>query len=133
MEKGICRKIAFEIMENIRRGRGLSGEHKDIMLKCGVPEWHIESCNKIAFLFPKAHAVSCTIMAFRIAWFKAHYPEVFYTAVMEVRYDLSVKDYDISEVKKQIADITAKNIDGLYERYMLKSLRLRLEMLQRSK
>ena len=77
MEKGICLETAFEIMENVRNGSVLSDEHEDIMLKSGVPEWYTESCNKIAYLFPKAHAVAYTIMAFRIAWFKAHYPELF--------------------------------------------------------
>ena len=67
----------YNVMENIRKVRDLSEEHEDIMTKSGVPEWYIESCKKIRYLFPKAHAVVYTMMSFRIAWFKAHYPEVF--------------------------------------------------------
>ena len=133
MDKGICRETAFYIMENIRKGRGLSDEHEDIMSKSGVPEWYIESCNKIRYMFPKAHAVAYTIMAFRIAWFKAHHPEAFYSVAMEIKDDLGIKDYDISDVKKQIEDITAKDDAEFSDRYALDLLRLRLEMLERSK
>ena len=84
-------------------------------------------------MFPKAHAVAYTIMAFRIAWFKAHHPEAFYSVVMEIKDDHGVKDYDISEVKKQMADITAKNDVEFSDRRMLDLLRLRLEMMEQNK
>ena len=102
------------------------------MSKSGVPEWYIESCNKIGFLFPKAHAVAYTMMAFRIAWFKAHHPEAFYTVVMGVKDDLGIKDYDISVVKKQIAEIMASDDSGYSGRHTLDLLQLRLEMLERT-
>jgi DNA polymerase-3 subunit alpha (Gram-positive type) len=84
-------------------------------------------------MFPKAHAVAYTIMAFRIAWFKTHYPEAFYSAVMEIKDDLGVKDYDISEVKRQMADIMTKEDAEHSDRYALDLLRLRFEMLERNK
>ena len=83
MDKGIYREIAYTIMENVRKGKGLSDEYEGIMRKSGVTDWYIESCKKIEYLFPKAHAVANTIMAFRIAWFKAHHPEAFHTAVTD--------------------------------------------------
>ena len=77
MSRGISRQVAYEIMENVRMGRRLSKGFEDIMTKSGVPEWFIQSCNKIGYLFPKAHAVAYAMMSFRVAWFKAHHPEVF--------------------------------------------------------
>ena len=74
---GICNATAYEIMESVRRGRGLSAEHERIMTESGAPEWYVESCKKITYLFPKAPAVAYTVASFRIAWFKAHYPEAF--------------------------------------------------------
>ena len=81
MEQGITREAAYEIMEYVRKGKGssqeLTREHEKVMRNVGVPEWYMESCKKTQYLFPKAHAVSYTIMAFRLAWFKAHYPDAF--------------------------------------------------------
>ncbi|MCK5219255.1 PolC-type DNA polymerase III, partial [bacterium] len=69
---------AFEIMESVRKGRGVSPGHEKAMREFGVPDWYIESCKKIKYIFPKAHAVAYCIMAFRIAYFKVHFPAVFY-------------------------------------------------------
>jgi DNA polymerase-3 subunit alpha (Gram-positive type) len=77
MSKGIERSVAYQIMESVRTGRGLSELWVDIMNNAGVPDWYIKSCKKIKYLFPKAHAVAYTIMAFRMAWFKAHYLQKF--------------------------------------------------------
>ena len=82
MEKGVCRERAFAIMENIRKGKGLAVEDRDRMKESGVPEWYVESCGKIQYLFPKAHAVAHTMLAFRLAWYKAHYPEAFDTTAL---------------------------------------------------
>jgi DNA polymerase-3 subunit alpha (Gram-positive type) len=67
-------------MEAVRKGRGLPDGAEDEMRDAGVPEWYIESCKKIAYLFPKAHAVAYVMMAFRIAWFKVYHPLAFYAA-----------------------------------------------------
>lgn len=86
---GIDEKRAFKIMELVRKGKGLPEGADEEMRKAGVPEWYIESCNKIKYLFPKAHAVAYVMMAFRIAYFKVHHPLAFYSAYF---YRRSQKD-----------------------------------------
>ena len=81
-------------MEAVRKGKvKKSGAFPDDaeaqMRSLGVPDWYIESCRKIAYLFPKAHAVAYVTMAFRIAWFKVHQPLAFYSAYF---YRRSQKD-----------------------------------------
>ncbi len=77
---GLPEKRAFKIMEMVRKGKGLPEGAEEEMLAAGVPDWYITSCKKIAYLFPKAHAVAYVMMAFRIAWFKVNYPLAFYAA-----------------------------------------------------
>jgi len=87
MNKGVEPSIAFKIMENVRKGKGVSPEHEAIMLEHNVPTWYIESCKKIKYMFPKAHAVAYVMMAFRIAYFKVNYPLAFYATSFTVRAD----------------------------------------------
>lgn len=68
---GMPERRAFKIMEAVRKGRGLPEGAEEEMKAAGVPDWYIGSCKKIAYLFPKAHAVAYVMMAFRIAWFKS--------------------------------------------------------------
>ncbi len=89
---------AFKIMENVRKGKGLSPDDEAAMTAAGVPEWYMDSCKKIKYMFPKAHAVAYVTMAFRIAWFKVYYPEAFYIAYFSVRAD----DFDASIMTKGI-------------------------------
>lgn len=78
---------AFKIMESVRKGKGLSQEQEALMREKGVPDWYIDSCKKIKYMFPKAHAAAYVMMAFRIAWFKVYHPMAFYTAYYSVRAD----------------------------------------------
>ncbi|HZK85019.1 MAG TPA: PolC-type DNA polymerase III [Desulfosporosinus sp.] len=85
--KGLDSSHAFKIMEGVRKGYGLKPEQIEEMRANDVPEWYIESCLKIKYMFPKAHAVAYVTMAFRIAWFKLNYPEAFYATFFTVRAD----------------------------------------------
>ena len=78
---------SFKIMESVRKGKGLSEADEAAMREANVPDWYIESCKKIKYMFPKAHAVAYVTMAFRIAYYKVHYPEAFYIAYFSVRAD----------------------------------------------
>ncbi len=94
ISKGMDEKRAFKFMEAVRKGAIHKGKKwpdgiVEEMQKLGVPEWYIESCRKIQYLFPKAHAVAYVMMAFRIAWFKVHEPLAFYSAYF---YRRSQKD-----------------------------------------
>ena len=71
-------KMSFDIMEKVRKGRGLTDEQIAKMRECKVPEWYIESCLKIQYLFPKAHAVAYVMSALRIAWYKVYRKQAFY-------------------------------------------------------
>ncbi len=85
MDKGLPAKAAFDIMENVRKGRGLSSEMEQIMREHQVQDWFIESCKKIAYMFPKGHAVAYVTMALRVGWFKVHHPMVYYAAYFSIR------------------------------------------------
>ncbi len=82
---GFERDEAFRIMEAVRKGRGISEEWMYEMRKRDIPDWYIESCSKIRYLFPKAHAASYTKMALMIAWYKVYYPAEFYTAWLKIK------------------------------------------------
>ena len=92
-DKNLDRETAYNIMANVWKGEGLTPKQEDIMTKAGIPGWYIESCNKILYIFPKAQAVAYTMMAFRIAWFKVHYPKAFYETYFEVKCDSSDMDF----------------------------------------
>ncbi|KNZ42473.1 PolC-type DNA polymerase III [Acetobacterium bakii] len=82
---GLEAKTAFTIMEAVRKGKGLKPEWEEAMKANKVPGWYIDSCKKIKYMFPKAHAAAYVTMAFRIAWYKVYYPLAYYATYFTVR------------------------------------------------
>ena len=87
MQEGVEPLLSFKTMENVRKGKGIAPEVVEKLKAANVPDWYIESCQKIKYLFPKAHAVAYVMMAYRIAYCKVHYPLAFYAAYFSVRAD----------------------------------------------
>ena len=102
---------AFRIMENVRKGKGLKPEDEQAMKEVGIPDWYMSSCNKIKYMFPKAHAVAYVMMAFRIAYFKVYYPKEFYISYFSVRAD----DFDASCMTGGI-EVAKRALGEIYER-----------------
>lgn len=132
---GLPSKRAFSIMENVRKGKGLKADDVTLMKEHQVPQWYIDSCNKIKYMFPKAHAVAYVTMAFRIAYFKVHHPLAYYAAYFTVRAD----DFD-AHLAIQGKEAVAKRIREIKEigngatakdKSMLTVLELTLEMICR--
>ncbi len=112
ISKGMPPKRSFKIMEAVRKGRGLPDGAEEEMKAAGVPDWYIGSCKKIAYLFPKAHAVAYVMMAFRIAWFKVHRPLAFYAAYFSIRakaFDEAFMCRGMDVCQKKMREIIAKD------------------------
>ena len=137
INKGLEPGHAFKIMESVRKGKGLTPEMEEEMIANDVPAWYIESCKRIKYMFPKAHACAYMIMAFRIAHFKVYYPLAYYCAFFSIRasdfdYALMCKgrDHLKSEMKKlndkaKTSKLSAKE-SGMYD-----DMRLVLEFYER--
>ncbi len=104
---GLTSKMSFDIMERVRKGRGLSAEQEDAMREHKVPDWYIDSCKKIAYMFPKAHAVAYAITALRLAWFKVYRPTEYYCAFFTVRAD----EFDCMEMCDGRENVRARRLD----------------------
>ena len=140
MDKGMEPKRAFKFMEAVRKNFLRKGKPwpegiVEEMEGLGVPEWYIESCRKIQYLFPKAHAVAYVTMAFRIAYFKVHYPLAYYSCYFYRRsqkdsFDAALMTRGIEPVRRKMKDIredpkpsakdsdTLTTLEAVYEFYM---------------
>ena len=87
MDYGVEPKMAFDTMEFVRKGKGLKPEMEQAMIEHNVPEWFIDSCKKIKYMFPKGHAVAYVTMSLRVAWYKVYRPAAYYCAYYTVRAD----------------------------------------------
>ena len=112
-EKGMDHLEAFKIMEDIRKGKGLLPEYIESMKNWKVPDWYIESCQKIKYLFPKAHATAYVDMAWKIAWYKKYYPLHFYASYLSIRISV----FDVTAISKGKEYIIKKynEINNLYK------------------
>lgn len=107
LEKNLKPIDAFKTMEDVRKGRGLRPDQEENMKAHNVPQWYIDSCKKIKYMFPKAHAVAYVMMALRIAWYKVHEPWSFYIQYLSLRCDA----YEIETMTKGFEAIQARMKD----------------------
>ncbi len=114
MHKGLEPDMAFKIMEIVRKGKStklLTQEHITAMKEHGVPQWYIDSCMKIKYMFPKAHAAAYVSAALRLGWYKIYKPVEYYAVYMTVRGE-DVDTISVMQgrtaVKKKMAEISAK-------------------------
>lgn len=107
---GLPSKASFTIMESVRKGKGLNPDWEKLMKDNNVPDWYMDSCRKIKYMFPKAHAVAYVMMAIRIAWFKVHMPLIYYCQYFSIRCDA----YDIHTMV-QGRDAIEKRMYGIQQ------------------
>ena len=132
--KGMDATESFFIMESVRKGKGLKDDWEAHMREAGVPDWFIDSCKKIAYMFPRAHAVAYVMMALRIAYFKVHHPRAFYATYFSVRADNLDAAYLHSgeTVRARIAHIEAQGKAATaLEQSQLTVMEVALEMYER--
>ncbi len=137
--KGLPSSVAFAIMEDVRKGKGLKPEYEEAMISCNVPSYYIDSCKKIKYMFPKGHAVAYVTMAIRVGYFKIHYPLEFYATFFSVRS----KQYDIIPMIKgeeaiisrleqlRVKEKTIGEKLSPKEEEQMKTLTIAIEMVQR--
>ena len=137
IQKGLESELAFTIMEKVRKGKGLTPEWEQIMREHGVPDWYIWSCNKIQYMFPKAHAAAYVMMAWRVAYCKVFYPLAYYCAYYSIRanaFDYEKMAMGRERLEYYINDYKAKKADGTIsnvEDDELKDMRIVQEMYAR--
>jgi len=129
---GLDNSLSFTIMESVRKGKGLKPEWVDEMKAHDVPDWYIDSCKKIKYMFPKAHAAAYVMSAIRLGWYKIYYPMQFYAAFLSAapggfdaeivlkgkNYITSVLD-DIDRRKKDKNETVTQKEEELYSTMLL--------------
>ncbi|BCZ45410.1 DNA polymerase III PolC-type [Clostridium gelidum] len=140
IKKGLPPNSAFKIMELVRKGQALKNpekwaEYEALMREHDVPEWYIDSCKKIKYMFPKAHAAAYVMMAFRIAWFKVHIPKAYYATYFSIRakaFDSEFMIFGKEKVKEKMKEIEALGYDAApKDKDMYDDLEIVLEMYER--
>lgn len=140
IKKGLPKNTSFKIMETVRKGKALKdpakwAEYEALMREHDVPEWYIESCKKIKYMFPKAHAAAYVMMAFRIAWFKVHIPKAYYAAYFSIRakaFDAEFMIFGKEKVKEKMKEINMQGNDAApKDKDMYDDLEIVLEMYER--
>ncbi|MDO4326984.1 MAG: PolC-type DNA polymerase III [bacterium] len=135
IQKGIEEGLSFTIMESVRKGKGLKPEWIEVMKEHEVPDWYIESCKKIKYMFPKAHAAAYVMMAWRIAYCKVFYPLAYYAAFFSIRasgFSYELMCLGREQLERHLADYK-KRLDTLSkkEQDTLRDMRIVQEMYAR--
>jgi DNA polymerase III subunit alpha, Gram-positive type len=132
---GMDASLAFKITESVRKGKGLTPEWIEEMKKCGVPQWYIDSCLRIEYMFPKAHAAAYVISAVRTAFFKLYYPIQYYATYFSVRaadFDVELFCNGYDAILKMLIEIEQKGFQATTkEKSMISILEMGLEMTAR--
>ncbi len=131
--------VSFMIMEDVRKGRGLKPEYLEAMRTHNVPQYYIDSCNKIKYMFPKGHAVAYVTMAIRVGYFKVHYPLEFYATFFSVRskqYDINTMIRGEEAIIERLEQLKHREKQGgeklsPKEQEQYKTLQIALEMVER--
>ena len=141
IKMGLPPNSAFKIMETVRKGKALKDpakweEYKNLMKEHNVPDWYIKSCEKIKYMFPKAHAAAYVTNAFRIAWFKVHKPLAYYAAFFSIRasddFDSEIMCFGKEKVKNKMKEIDLLGNNATpKDKTMYPVLELVLEMYER--
>ena len=135
IQQGLEPLTAFKIMENVRKGKGLTEEHIEAMNERQVPQWYIESCQKIKYMFPKAHASAYVTMSFRVAYFKLYHKEAFYATYFTTKaasFDLEIISKGTEVILENIKMIEAKGNEATEkEKDLVTILESAYEMWQR--
>ncbi len=141
IHKGLPAKSAFDIMESVRKGKGLKEDWKNLMASYNVPEWYIQSCLKIKYMFPKAHAIAYVLMAVRVAWFKVNQPLVYYASYFTLR--ATTHEYEtyvlgeakvlerLRDIQRRLSDNRQKSSVTKKEEELVSSLEVVYEMMSR--
>lgn len=140
IKRGLPPNTAFKIMETVRKGKALKdpkkwAEYEALMREHKVPEWYINSCKKIKYMFPKAHAAAYVMMAFRIAWFKVHIPKAYYAAYFSIRakaFDSEFMIFGKEKVERKMKEIEMMGNEATpKDKDMYDDLEIVLEMYER--
>ena len=134
MKSGLDPASAFGIAEKVRKGRPLSDTDTEQMKQFSVPDWYIESCKKISYLFPKAHAAAYVTNSFRIAYFKVHHPLAFYSTYFSFTGSALTTDFmylEPSEWRKYIDQVDSNPASTAREQDIATALEVAFEMVER--
>jgi DNA polymerase-3 subunit alpha (Gram-positive type) len=133
---GLDKSMAFKIMEDVRKGKGVKPEYEEEMIAKGIPDWYISSCKKIKYMFPKAHAVAYDISAIRLGWYKIYYPLEFYAAYLTVApggFESTMVANGKRGILDRLKEIEEKGMDATQkEKDMVVALQLAYECLARN-
>ncbi|QIK70085.1 PolC-type DNA polymerase III [Erysipelothrix sp. HDW6C] len=141
MHAGLPAKLSFDIMESVRKGKGLKDEWIQAMHDNKVPQWYIDSCLKIKYMFPKAHAVAYVMMAVRVAWFKVHQARAYYCSYFSLRvnaHEIETQTASMETIQSRLNNInmrlkdfnTARDV-SIKEKNLIDTLEVTLELKSR--